>query len=259
MITTNLDEMIQADLKTLKTLKAGIIPAKTFYEGIFLRTLWVYVLFVVLQLFACFVAVSVGGWASAPESFAEHFERFEEQKAPFENFISGMKIRLENRDPSLSEAEKSARSAKAAELQLQKKEAHVAKLKKIREEEHFWRVTKMFAGVFFSSLFFTLFFIGKINFAVIFKYQFQRHLRVGDYIAHKIGQAFTLYFSIFGVAALIIFNFFEQSWAVFAGVPAFILAGIVTVILMEMELSRIGVSTLMRLLTQLFREGNKPT
>ena len=259
MIATNLDEMIQADLETLKTLKAEIIPAKTFYEGVFFRTLWVYVLFVGLQLFACFIAVNIGGWTSAPESFAEHFEKFEEQKAPVENLISGMKALLDQRNPSSTEAEKAAKSEERAALQLQKKQAHVAKLKEIREEDHFSRVIKMFAGVFFSSLFFTLFFIGKINFAVIFKLQFQHHLRAGDYIAHKIGQAFTLYFSIFGVAALIIFNFFEQGWTIFAGVPAFLLAGIVTVILMEMELSRIGVSTLIRLLTQLFREGNKPT
>ena len=257
MTITNLEDVIQADLETLKTLKPGIIPGGTFYEGVFFRVLWVFVLFIGLQLFACFIAANIGTWTTAPESSRERFEQFEEVKAPVHNLISDMHSLLNQHNPAKTEAENEIEAKQQATIRLQKQQAHVARLKTIREEDHSSRVVKMFVGVFFSSLFFTLFFIGRINYAVIFKYQFQPHLRMGGTIAQKIRQSFTIYFGVFGVAALISFNFFEQDWTLFAGVPAFILATFITVILMEMELSRLGVSTLIRLLSQLFKQGNK--
>jgi hypothetical protein len=259
MDATNLDEMIQADLETLKTLKVGIMPAKSFYERVFYRTLSVYFFFVGIQLLACFFALTLGGWAMPPESSAVRFEKSLAETEPFNNLISGMHARLNQVNSSSTETESSDDAEKIKAIQLQKKQAHEKKLRDIREDDNLTRKIEMFAGVLFSSLFFTLFFISKIKNVVIFQYQFQRHLQTGGAIASKITQAFTIYFGIFAITVLLFFNFFEQSQTLFAGVPAFLLAGIVTVILMEMELSRLGVSTLLRVLSQLFKQGNRLT
>ncbi len=113
---------------------------------------------------------------------------------------------------------------------------------------------KMLAGVIFSSLFFMLFMQGHVKNYVIFKHQLQSHLETGAYLHHKLYQGLQLYFTLFGSIALLSISLFHQDMTFFAGLAAFIFSSIAIVIVIEWELSRIGIGVLSSAIVEYFRQ-----
>lgn len=238
-----LNQAIQADLDTLKRLKVGIIPSSIFYKAIFQGVFIIFALFLIVQSMACYFVWGSTGRSHQDKSKVEQIVRVQQETERVQNLIHSMGARLQQFDPA-NTAKKSESLAKEKDLLEHQTRLHEEERNQKSAREQSVRVVKMVLGVFFSSLFFTLFFIGKVKNYVIFKFQLQDKLNSGGYIAEKITQVLTLYFGLFGIFSLIGFHFFDQDMTFFAGLSAFIFSGVITTLLIGMEMSRIGVSVL---------------
>ena len=127
----------------------------------------------------------------------------------------------------------------------------------INKRNHEVQVHEMIAGVIFSSLFFMLFFVNQVKNYVLFTHQLKPQLQTGPYLAKKIRHALMIYFFVFGIFVLPTIQLFEQNMTFFAGLLAFIVSAIVASILIEMELSRLGISVLFSAITRYFSQKYK--
>ena len=243
MEDNQLEHAIQADLETLKRLKMGIIPANVFYKTLFQGILIIFALFLGIQSIACYVAWHGGTKTYQNDSIDSPIARFQAVENQFQNVIQSMDESFQQFESKQPQKYHDALVAKNAARALQKKQREEV-LKRNQINEHWVRVVKMVAGLLFSSLFCTLFFIGKVKNYVIFSQQLRDKLHSGEYITQKVMQALTLYFGLFCVFSLIVFQFFEQDMTFFAGILAFIISGVITTLFIGMEISRIGVSVL---------------
>lgn len=265
MLPIQLNQALQDDLESLKKLNLGIIPAKIFYRDLCLGWLLVYLLFAGTQLMACFFATQINAWENkrlenhiASMRVFEKGSDFFKFSAPFNE-----ERELEKKYPQATPEEINTmiiKNKKAREdARFKKNEEREAEYKKMRKNEHVVQVAKMFLGVIFSSLFFTLFFIGKVKSYVIFKQQLQSRLKTGDYISRKIKIAFFGFFTVFGLLSLVSIPLFDQDMTFFAAIPCLIFSAIVVGLFIDMEASRIGVSVLSTAITKFFKssQGNK--
>lgn len=231
---TLLQQHLQADLQALKTVTLGIIPAKLYYRDLFLGILVIYTLFLLIQFIGCGLAmhINVWGYVNANEKSHSDFlmDYYHHSSASWRSW---------------------------AEIQQRKQESE-AEFFKQREHSHTIRVFKMVTGCIFSSLFFLLFFIAKVKNYIIFKHQLQPRLLTGKYLSKKIKQALMGFFGIFGITATIAIPLFDQDMTFFAGIAAFLITGIISTVIINMEVSRIGVSVLSTAIAEYFA-GDKNT
>jgi hypothetical protein len=192
---SNLKQAFEADLSALKQLELSVIPAKTYYRDILRGLLFMYALFVGLQLLACLFASLTGAW---------HLDFYDPDRAP----------------------------------------AAV-------------RVVKMIGGIIFSSGFFLLFVGSNVKNYVIFKHLLKPNLQTGDYLNHKVHQALQLYFTLFGSLVLFCICVFDQTNTFFAALAAFIFSSIPMVMIIEWEVSRIGMSVLSSAMVSYFSQAQK--
>lgn len=192
---SNIKQAVEADLKALKQLNLGIIPAQTYYRDLLRGLLLMYGFFVGLQLLACLFATLTGAW-----------------------------------EPVFYDPDRASSAVRAV---------------------------KMAGGIIFSSAFFLLFVGGNVKNYVIFKHQLKPNLQTGAYLNHKIHQALQLYFTLFGSLGLLCICAFDQTNTFFAGLAAFIFSSIVMVMIIEWEVSRIGMSLLSSAMVDYFSQAKK--
>ncbi|MBA2650233.1 MAG: hypothetical protein H0U75_11720 [Legionella sp.] len=108
-------------------------------------------------------------------------------------------------------------------------------------------------------LFAMLFISSAINQYVILNYQLKNKLKTGGLIVEKIRLAGTIAYRIFAAIVLIPSIFLPPGCALILGFGAFIMSGFLTSMLIEMELNRIGISTLFTLVKNYFDKDKKAT
>ena len=106
-------------------------------------------------------------------------------------------------------------------------------------------------------LFAFLFLYSALNQYVLINYQLRAKLKTGDLIVQKMRQAGTIAYRIYAAVVLIPSLFLFPGGAVFLAFGAFFISGILTSILVEMELNRIGISTLFTLVKNYFNKDKK--
>ena len=104
-----------------------------------------------------------------------------------------------------------------------------------------------------------LFIYSSLNHYVLIKHQLRGHLKTGDLIVKQIRLAGTIAYRIYAAVILIPSLFLFPSAALFLAFGAFFISGIITGILVEMELNRIGISTLFTLVKNYFDKDKTPT
>lgn len=107
-------------------------------------------------------------------------------------------------------------------------------------------------------LFAFLFIYSSLNHYVLINHQLRGKLKTGDLIVKKIRLAGTIAYRIYAAVVLIPSIFLFPGCALFLAFGAFFISGIVTSILIEMELNRIGISTLFTLVKNYFDKEKKP-
>ena len=264
MTNDGLKAKFQTDLEILKHLELGIIPAGKYYRDVFLGCFLVYLIFLSVQLMACFLATNNSAWDYVAENqqvkskalkSLENDEMFKRLNLVFEEH------NLEEKHPDATPEEMRAlkeekRNKEEAE-RLQRKNTALTEAQEQEDYYHLVRVTKMVGGVIVSSLFFMFFFIGKVKTYVIFKHQIKPKLKTGDYLTTKIKLAFKLYFGVFGTLVLMTIPLFDQDMTFFAGIAAFIFSAIIASIGINMEASRIGISVLSTAIASFFDSHRK--
>ena len=118
-------------------------------------------------------------------------------------------------------------------------------------------IFKMFAGGFFGTTFMMLFFYGKVKHFVIFNHQIKSKLKTGDYLVHKAFQAAKLFYGIYIGLVFLATLMSNPDMTFFASLGAFILTAIISSILIEMEVTRIGSSALFTEISNFF-DKDKP-
>ena len=271
MTSDQLKEGFQNDLEGLKKLNLGIIPAKIYYLNVFLQCLLVFALFLCLQLSSCYVAVHSGAWPYVGENESRDTlgDKFEDSIDEALDDPTGLMEfspppidpRVELKDRIAQEKEIEARLLKRkqelAAARIKRKQLRDKEESKSEEHYHVIRVAKMVGGVIGSSLFFMLFFVGKVKNYVIFKHQLKPKLQTGQYLAKKISLAFKAYFTIFWLFTMITIPLFDQDMTFFAGIAAFIFSGVIISFVINLEASRIGVSVLSSALVNYFDTTQK--
>lgn len=114
------------------------------------------------------------------------------------------------------------------------------------------------AGLAFGLCVFVFLFISSsLNEYVLIKYQLRNKLETGDLIVQNIRLAGTIAYCIFAVIVLVPSIFLPPGSALFLAFGAFLISGVLTGILIEMEINRIGISTLFTLVKQYFDKDKK--
>lgn len=108
-------------------------------------------------------------------------------------------------------------------------------------------------------LFAFLFIYSSLNHYVLIKHQLRGKLKTGDLIVKQIRLAGTIAYRIYAAVVLIPSIFLFPGGALFLAFGAFFISGILTSMLVEMELNRIGISTLFTLVKNYFDKDKKPT
>lgn len=259
-----LQKTFQMDLETLKHLKLGVVPAGKYYRDVILGCVLVYLLFLIVQLLSCFLAINNNAWSYVAENQQVKTKALEslEQRESFKNLNSWIEehnFEEKHRDatPEEMRALKEEKRNKEEAERLQRKNTTLTEAQEQEDYYHLVRVTKMVGGVIFSSLFFMFFFIGKVKTYVIFKHQIKPKLKTGDYLTTKVKLAFKLYFGVFGTLVLMTIPLFDQDMTFFAGIAAFIFSAIIASIGINMEASRIGISVLSTAIASFFDSHRK--
>lgn len=232
---------LQDDLKTIKKIRLGIIPANIFYKDIIKYFLLTYIFLVGALLLACFFASSIHAWPYTPE-YAKQVENIKRYGAP---------IRLQ---VGFMNEEESYKFHKYKRKPLEEK---ITELKNEYSDEHLNLLIEMVLGVLAVSLFLMIFLNGKIKSYVIYKHQISDQLKTGSYLKRKILQAYAGFLVTFSLFAMVTISLMNQNLTFFSGILAFIFAGVVSSVLIEMELTRIGISPLTNAIADYF-EVDKP-
>jgi archaellum biogenesis protein FlaJ (TadC family) len=93
---------------------------------------------------------------------------------------------------------------------------------------------------------------------VLINYQLRPKLKTGELIVKKMRLSATIAYRIFAILVLIPSFFFPPGAALYTAIGAFFISGLVTGILIEMELDRIGISVLFSLVKHFFDKDKKP-
>jgi len=104
-----------------------------------------------------------------------------------------------------------------------------------------------------------LFIYSALNQYVLIDNQLKHKLKTGDLLVKQIRRAGTLAYRIYAAVVLIPSLFLFPGCALFLAFGAFFVSGILTGILIEMELNRIGISTLFTLVKNYFDKDKTPT
>lgn len=102
-----------------------------------------------------------------------------------------------------------------------------------------------------------VFIYSAINHYILIKYQLKDKLRTGDLIVRQIRLAGMIAYRIFAAVVLIPSIFLFPGCALFLAIGGFFISGILTNIIVEMELNRIGISTLFVLVRRYFDKDKK--
>ncbi len=259
-----LQKKFQMDLETLKHLKLGVVPAGKYYRDVILGCVLVFLLFLIVQLVSCFLAINNNAWDFIGEHeqvksrallAQQEDERFYRINKVFEE--RELEVKNPNATPEEMKALKEVKRKKDETERLQRKNKRMNDAQEKEDYYHLVRVSKMVGGVIFSSLFFMFFFIGKIKTYVIFKHQIKPYLKTGNYLTTKIKLAFKLYFGVFGTLVLMTIPLFDQDMTFFAGIAAFIFSAVIASIGINMEASRIGISVLSIAIRSFFENSRK--
>lgn len=260
MALIDLKKALSLDLETLRHLDLGIIPAKRYYGNLFLGWFLLFAVLIGIQSAACFFALTNQSWEYAPhERSARSLMEMNEFDDSFfgrnsipDKFTLGLKFPHASDETLEKMAQEEKR--KWEENYIKRKKERAAKLEEERLDDHLRQTIKMGFGVFFSSLFLSLFGLGLLKNYIIFKIQIMPRLQTGAYLTKKIHAAIAGFFTVFSVLAFIFIPLFEQDVVFFSAIPCFIGAAIATSIVINMEASRIGVSVLSKAISNFFRK-----
>lgn len=245
MSTNNLKQNFETDLQTIKTLNLNIMPAKIYYPFVFSSWLAAFSLVLIIQGVIVWMGTSINAW---PYVNAHTQWKLDSKKNDIEQSERFMKMdAMTVKEEKEFEKESPQRLAKAYK-----------EINHDREYYHEAQVGKMILGIIANSFLFMFFLVGKIKHYIIFRCQIKDKLKSGQYLdrAMKIGAAIWLTsFTLFSTCMLLLM---EQDLAFFATIPAFIASGLLTSVLIQMEISRIGVSLISTAVSQFFESRGKP-
>ena len=104
-----------------------------------------------------------------------------------------------------------------------------------------------------------LFIYSSLNHYVLVNYQLRRKLKTGEVLVDKIRLAGNIAFGIFATIMLVPAIFLEAGMALFVAMGAFFVSAILTNIIIEMEVNRIGLSAIFILVNSYFdKDKTKP-
>ncbi|HBF07268.1 MAG TPA: hypothetical protein DDW29_03380 [Gammaproteobacteria bacterium] len=227
-----LNNDLQSDLETLKHLRLGILPAKQYYKAIAKGWGFVYLCLISSLFLGCIFANSINAWP-----YTKGYER---------QMYQLQRDGLSRPTPGTIED---------AVFQRDKDKLYAEKVNQLNAEEepyHEIIVTKMVLGVLGVSLFLMIFIAGHIKLYVIFKHQICEHLKTGEYLKKKIWHAFSIFMGCFSLLSLLTVSMFDQDLTVVAGALSFIVSAFAASFLIDMELSRIGISPLTHAISDYF-------
>ena len=115
-----------------------------------------------------------------------------------------------------------------------------------------WDMLLTFGGSFLLTGFIFLFIYETLNNYVIFHHQIRSKLQSGELIDKQIKRAGCLAYTIFAVVVVVPTMFLNPVCVSLAEFAAFFASGIITGIIIEMEMKRVGISTLFTLIRGYF-------
>lgn len=137
---------------------------------------------------------------------------------------------------------------------------------------HWRQVSEIPKGELFSGLFSLfglalglcafafLFIYSALNHYILVNYQLRDKLKTGEVVVDKIRLAGNIAFGIFAAVMLIPALFLEAGMAIFVAIGAFFISAILTNIIIEMEVNRIGLSTIFGVVNAYFdKDKTKPS
>ena len=113
---------------------------------------------------------------------------------------------------------------------------------------------KMYAGCGLASFIINLFFIGKIKLYIIFKHQISQHLETGNIILRKMRLAIYLILGLYAAFIFPLTLFCDPDVSLFAGLGAFVFSALLAQFIIQMELTRIGMSVIYKSVATLFNK-----
>ena len=113
---------------------------------------------------------------------------------------------------------------------------------------------KMWLGCIVSSLIISLVMLARVKWYVIFKHQLREHLQTGVLLQQKIRQITTLFYSVYFVFLFFWMAFFSPDMALFAGFGALVFTLPLCLFLINMELTRVGISVLLSGINRYFNK-----
>jgi len=148
-----LQKTFQMDLETLKHLKLGVVPAGKYYRDVILGCVLVYLLFLMVQLLSCFLAINNNAWSYVAENQQVKTKALEslEQRESFKNLNSWIEEHnFEEKHPDATPEEMRAlkeekRNKEEAE-RLQRKNTTLTEAQEQEDYYHLVRVTKWLVG-----------------------------------------------------------------------------------------------------------------
>lgn len=125
------------------------------------------------------------------------------------------------------------------------------------KENAFYHSLITFGGSFLLTGFMFLFIQETLNNYVIFYHQIRLKLKSGELIDQKIKQAGWLAYKVFAVVVVAPTLFLHPVCVLFAEFGAFFASAIITGVVIEMEVKRIGISTLFTQIKHYFDKSKK--
>lgn len=242
----------QEDIETLKKLNLDILPSKIYYPKLVVTSLLVFLSILGAQAVACLFALQIGAWSDNP---AIYIENHEEAVSDIDFDYEFEKSHIEFDQAMFHDTKKFEKAMKKLEAEkIQEIKESDRRIREQIEGKHRMKTVSMILGVIASSCFYMIFFVGKINYYVIFNLQVQKHLQTGEYLQKKIKLAYKGFFIIFLILSCFFFSIMDQEITFFAGIPAFIFSGLVCMHLIDMETNRIGVSLISSAITNFFQK-----
>ena len=239
MSTSQLQADLLSDIETLKHLKLGILPAKKYYQAIFKGFVFVYLSFVCTLLLACFFANSINAWP-----YTKDYPK---------------KVRQIQQDGYESGIFSGFYKSEAIQKEIQKPyEQKISELRGREEFDHQSLVINMYLGVFSTPLLFTLFLMGHIQTYVIYVNQLSQHLKTGKYMKRKIWHAYIFFMGCFALISLFTVSISDQDYAVVAAFFSAFFSVFGSTFLIDMEISRIGISPLTSAISDYFGRDETP-
>ncbi|HHM2299047.1 TPA: hypothetical protein ACRIDK_001981 [Legionella anisa] len=130
------------------------------------------------------------------------------------------------------------------------------------KNESIWALVKGYSSMALLALglcvFAFLFLYSSLTHYVLIDRQLKDKLRTGQFLVEKIRMAGTLAYRIFALIVLVPALFLPPGFSLFLAIGALFASGLITGIVVEMELNRIGISTLFTLVKSYFDSNKKP-